>query len=212
MITLVRQDIFDEWGWPTAPPPEDLPSVTLEGVLDRGDKVSRGLWLDEAEFPVSWLPTVELQPTAEQLRRPVVVGTVAGGGLGCRVYRGMLPSMKTTAGVPGAGGSTHLVAQRRGGKWAARRLSAQEMRRIYDPDGVLAVIASDPDEELQDYGGSSPVRMVQPHAQGLVRFLRPPLVTVPQCMEDIISPQTVQICRGWMANAATDFDQMAKQN
>jgi hypothetical protein len=51
---------------------------------------------------------------------------------------------------------------------------------------------------------------VQPYAEGLMKFLRPPMSFVPEKIGDIIDKKTVQVCRGWLAQAEVDFKSMAE--
>jgi hypothetical protein len=83
--------------------------------------------------------------------------------------------------------------------------------RIFDPDGVMTVVAADPEQRVAEFGNSGPSRMVQPYAEGLVKFMRPPMSFVPEKMSDLIDKETVQVCRGWLAQAEVDFKHMAAQ-
>ena len=102
------------------------------------------------------------------------------------------------------------MAQQRQGQWHARRLGANEVARIFDPEGLMEVLAADPEQQVAEFGNSGPSRMVQPYAEGLMKFLRPPMSFVPEKIGDIIDKKTVQVCRGWLAQAEVDFKSMAE--
>jgi len=60
----------------------------------------------------------------------------------------------------------------------------------------MEVLAADPEQQVAEFGNSGPSRMVQPYAEGLMKFLRPPMSFVPEKIGDIIDKKTVQVCRG----------------
>ena len=122
----------------------------------------------------------------------------------------MVPATKASSWGPA--GRTHLVAQKKAGVWRARRLAAAETARIFDPDGVMRVMAEDEEVRVAEFGNSGPTRMVLPYAEGLVDFLKPPMSFLPESMEEIIEEDTVRICRGWMQQSAVDFRERAKRN
>ena len=207
---MVRKDIFDEWGWPEVKEHPEWGRVTLEEVLSPAEDVAAQLWLDPREYPVTWTADMTRDRSTEEFLRPKEVGHILEGGWGCRVYEGMVPATKASSWGPA--GRTHLVAQEKAGVWRARRLSAVEIARIFDPDGVMRVMAADEEVRVAEFGNSGPTRMVLPYAEGLVDFLKPPMSFVPESMEEIIEEDTVQICRGWMQQSATDFRERAKLN
>ena len=74
----------------------------------------------------------------------------------------------------------------------------------------MKVSAADLEQQVAEFGNSGPSRMVQPYAEGLVKFLRPPMSFVPEKISEIIDDKMVQVCRGWMVQAETDFKEQAK--
>lgn len=169
-------------------------------MLQSEDRLLDGLWLDEAEFPVSWNESALLDVTDELA--PVVVGTILDGGWGCRVYKGMVPATKASSWGPA--GRTHLVAQRRRGAWAARRLHLSEVAKIF-ADVRVKVRVGEGELGIADLGNSSPAPLVLPHADELVGFTKPPVAFVPASIDDVIAPDSVAIVRGAMALAHDDF-------
>jgi hypothetical protein len=208
LIVMVRRDVFEQWGWPEAVTHPEWQRVTLAEILQPAENVRDELWLGP-DVPVTWTRDMSLPFSPEELLRPVEVGHILDGGWGCRVYAGMTPATKASSWGPA--GRTHLVAQQRRGQWYARRLGAEEVARIFDPDGLMKVSAADPEQQVAEFGNSGPSRMVQPYAEGLVKFLRPPMSFVPEKISEIIDDKTVQVCRGWMVQAETDFREQAKQ-
>ena len=207
LITMVRKDVFDQWGWPEAVHHPEWKRVTLAEILQPAEQVRDELWLGP-EVPVTWTRDMSIPFSADELLRPVEVGHILDGGWGCRVYVGMTPATKASSWGPA--GRTHLVAQQRQGQWHARRLGAREVARIFDPEGLMEVLAADPEQQVAEFGNSGPSRMVQPYAEGLMKFLRPPMSFVPEKIGDIIDKKTVQVCRGWLAQAEVDFKSMAE--
>jgi hypothetical protein len=204
----VREDVYDEWGWPEATEHEEWGQVTLRDVMLPAQDVPQEAWLDEQEFPVTWTTDTEEKDTEASEVQPVEVGHILTGGWGCRVYRRAVPATKASSWGPA--GRTHLVEQLLNGQRRARRLVAEEVAQIFDPTGVMQVEAEDAEQRIADFGNSGPTRMVQPYAEGLVAFLRAPVAFVPERMEDLISTDTVQVCRGWMRQVAIDHDAQRK--
>ena len=202
---LVRKDVFAKWGFPSVVHSAQ-PGLTLADVLMTGPVVD-SLWLDENRFPVTW-DTEALAADTDELR-PVVVGTILDGDWGCRVYKDMVPATKASA--RGPAGSTHLVAQRRGGRWAARTLHHQEVAKIF-ADTRVDVRVGHGDQGIADFGNSAPARMILPRADGLVQFTTPPSAFVPTNVDQVIAPRSVQLVRGLQALAAEDFDQRVKRD
>ena len=114
-ITMVREDVFDRWGWPAVPNQSPVAPLYLSAVL-KDQSRRRDLWLNEETHPITW--------DEERLKQDwdgkgmTEVGFFGDGGWGQRIYAGATPAVKASAWGPG--GRTHLVAQRREGKWAAR--------------------------------------------------------------------------------------------
>jgi hypothetical protein len=102
------------------------------------------------------------------------------------------------------------VEQLLNGQRRARRLVAEEVAQIFDPTGVMRGEAEDAEQRIADFGNSGPTRMVQSYAEGLVAFLRAPVAFVPERMEDLISTDTVQVCRGWMRQVAIEHEAQRK--
>ena len=75
----------------------------------------------------------------------------------------------------------------------------------------MKVYAADPEQQVADFGNSGPSRMLQPYAEGLVKFLRPPMSFVPEKISDIIGKNTTEVCRGWLAQAEVDFKHIEKR-
>jgi hypothetical protein len=171
-------------------------------------EVPQEAWLDEQEFPVTWTADTEEHDEEASAVQPIEMGHILDGGWGCRVYSRAVPATKASSWGPA--GRTHLVLQRLNGERRARRLVAEEAAQIFDPTGVMWVEVEDAEQRIADFGNSGPTRMVQPYAEGLVAFLRAPVAFVPERMEDLISTDTVQVCRGWMRQVATDHDVQRK--
>ena len=141
--------------------------------MQPAENVRDELWLGP-DVPVTWTRDMSLPFSPEELLRPVEVGHILDGGWGCRVYAGMTPATKASSWGPA--GRTHLVAQQRRGQWYARRLGAEEVARIFDPDGLMKVAADDPEQQVAEFGNSGPSRMV-PTIVRPVRF--PPAAKSP---------------------------------
>ena len=195
---LVRKDVFAKWGFPSVVH-STQPRLTLADVLMTGPVVDN-LWLNENRFPVTW-DADALAADTDGLS-PVVVGTILDGGWGCRVYKDMVPATKASAWGPA--GRTHLVAQRRGDKWAARTLHHQEVSTIF-ADTRVDVRVGHGDQGIADFGNSAPARMILPRADGLVQFTTPPSAFVPTNVDQVIAPRSVQLVRGLQALAGDDF-------
>ena len=43
-------------------------------------------------------------------------------------------------------------------QWHARRLGAGEVARIFDPEGLMEVLAADPEQQVAEFGDSGPSR------------------------------------------------------
>jgi hypothetical protein len=204
---MVREDVYDEWGWPGTTKHEEWEQIDLSDVMLSAQEVPQEAWLDEQEFPVTWKADAD-QDRETSAVQPVEVGHILTGGWGCRVYDRAVPATKASSWGPA--GRTHLVSQRLNGKRRARRLVAEEVAQIFDPTGIMRVQAEDAEQRIADFGNSGPTRMVQPYAEGLVAFLKAPVAFVPERMEDLISTDTVQVCRGWMRQVAIDHDAQRK--
>ena len=51
---MVREDVYDEWGWPGTTKHEEWEQVELSDVMLLAREVPQEAWLDEQEFPVTW--------------------------------------------------------------------------------------------------------------------------------------------------------------
>ena len=122
---MVRKDVYDAWGFPTKKT-RTAPRLRLEDVLLPESEVE-DLWLDEERYPITWDEGALARQTDGS--QPIEVGTILGGGWGNRVYRDMVPATKASAWGPA--GRTHLISQRRDGKWAARTLHLREVARFF---------------------------------------------------------------------------------
>ena len=182
--------------------------MTLREVMGEVPEDSP-LWLTDGTA-VEWDKSIDPDGpfTGAQAHKPVEVGSFEGGGWGRRIYANMVPATK--ASDWGQGGRTHMVAQKRNGVWWARRLSSQEVSRMFAHPSVQLHLAGDDERRVRELGNSGPARMVRPWALGIERFLRPPVPWCPDSMEEIVSEDTVRVCRGWMAQAATDFSHMRR--
>jgi hypothetical protein len=208
-LTLVRDDIYAEKGFPEPIRDEELPVLTLEDVmLPAQDARLRGLWVDERQTPVTWVESDPDQVDVSGVTGPVEVGFLGDGGWGRRVYVGMVPATKASAWGPD--GRTHLVYQRRSGLRAARTLHVTEVRAMFISPRAPVLEAVDPEQAIADYGNSCPARMVLPHADGIMAHIRPGSRFVPRRMSDVVPDGTVAVCRGWMHMVKADFDQAAK--
>ena len=203
----MRCDVHAQWGFPEEVD-EGLPRMHLADVLQPVDD-DDDVWLQEGT-EVRWLDGVQRGGPFGGIQelKPVVVGTVEDGGWGKRIYANMVPATKASSWGPG--GRTHLVAQLRRGCWWARRLTAEEVTRMFGHPNVPLELAESGDTRIAELGNAGPCRMVRPWALGIVKFLRPPMQWCPVSIAELISDDTVRVCRGWMSQAKTDFDHMAK--
>ena len=209
LITLTRNDIFKAKGAPDPVRDPSMARITLEEVLLEADDARLdGLWLDAKVHPVTWTRDEGSVPSEEVLQYPVEVGHIQPGGWGCQVFEHMV--LATKASSWGVAGMTHLVAQRKDGVRRARRMHRVEIARIFVSDRAPLVEAEDDDQAIADFGNSGPSRMVLPHADGLMKHIRPALMFAPTELEQIIPQDTVDVCRGWMSHNATDYREMAK--
>jgi hypothetical protein len=206
LITLTREDIFEAKGAPEPLRDPDMQRVRLSDImLPADDPRLNGLWLDEQADPVTW--TAEENEPRSEARFPVEVGHIQPGGWGCKVYEEMVPATKASSW--GVSGMTHLICQRRAGRRRARRMHRLEVGNIFVSERAPLVLAEDDDEAISDFGNAAPARMVMPHADGIMQHIRPDLMFAPESMDQIIPPDTVKVCRGWMSQCAGDYKAMA---
>ena len=209
MIVMVRDDVFEKWGWPEPVMDESQTRLRLEDVMLHGsDERLQSLWLQGCDGKVEWNGKQEGPFTEEDRASPMVVAEVDGGGWGKRVYMHMVPATKASSW--GISGMTHLVAQMRNGKWSARRLHKEELRKVFESDRVQLKLAGDDDEAVGEMGNAGPARMVHPHADGIAKWGGPPSSFVPERIDEIVPVAAVEAVRGTMATMAFDFDERVK--
>ena len=83
---MVRQDVFDAWGWPAVQEHPEWDRITLEQILNLAEDVAAYLRLDPEEYPVTWTADMTRDRSAEEFLQPQEVGHILQGGWGCRVY------------------------------------------------------------------------------------------------------------------------------
>ena len=201
---MVRVDVFGKWGWPEKVGSPTPKRIRLEDVMlgAEDDRLS-GLWLKPEDGEVRWGGKQDGPFSEDDRLQPLVVAEVGEGGWGKRVYMHMVPATKASAW--GIAGMTHLVAQKKSGSWRARTLHKDELRLIFESDRVKLEFAEDPDEALSEMGNAGPVRMVQPYADGLAKWLKPPSAFVPTSMAQLVPTEAVEAIRGAMSMMASDF-------
>ena len=206
---MVRKDVFAEWGWPGRVSDEGQVRLRLEDIMmDAADDRLRGLWLKRSDGEVRWNGRQDQEFQDDERLKPVVVAEVGEGGWGQRVYMHMVPATKASAW--GVAGMTHLVAQKRGEEWGARRLHKEEIRKVFESNRVQLELAEDEEEAVSELGNAGPARMVQPHADGIMKWMRPQSSFVPESIQDIVPVAAVEAVRGTMEIMYEDFQQMRK--
>lgn len=206
---MVRNDVYEEWGWPDVVA-DQMPKLLLDDVLlDARDAQLRMLWLNEEKHEIHWNGKENDKDLEGLADGPVVVAEVGDGGWGKRVHKWMLPATKASAW--GIDGRTHLVAQQKDGKWCARTLHKVEVQRIFESERVKLQLADDDDEAIGEMGNAGPARMVQPHADGLAQWCRPPSDFVPQSIDEIVPKEAVLAIRGTMMHLERDFKRKVKK-
>jgi hypothetical protein len=172
------------------------------------------LWVDEDQYKVEWLEAEpdgpEVRESEEQVGGPVVVAKAYDGTYPTSVFAAFVPATK--ASCFGLGGHTHLVADKRDGVWAVRRLHRVEVERMFVLPEVEVVPAASDDDAVAEFGNSAPARVVLPRAEQVVAFCRPPSRYVPTKISDVVDEDTVKVCRGWMDLAAQDFRELSRAN
>ena len=170
------------------------------------------LWIDETQNPIVWEEANVAEVQQSSLQKPAVVGrTCSQSGHVTSIFAGMVPATK--ASCYGAGGSTHLVADLKDGRWSARRLHRVEIERQFLSKRVAKLKLHDDDAQaVSEMGNSAPSGMVLPRADRVVSFIRTPSTFVPQTMSDVVHSSSVEVSRGRMDLTAVDFKAMVAMN
>lgn len=207
----MRKDIHQKWGWPEEGWGEGGQKLRLADVMI-DDSRRDELWIDETQNPIEWEDVNVADVQRSNMLKPAVVGkTCSRSGHVTSIFAGMVPATK--ASCYGVGGSTHLVADLKNGRWSARRLHRVEIERQFLSARVAKLkLHEDDAQAVSELGNSAPSGMVLPRADRVISFIRTPSTFVPQKMSDVVPPSSIEVCRGWMDLAATDFKVMAKLN
>ena len=192
---MVREDVYEKWGWP-------------EGRTEKPQRRHlQEILRDPSDVSHLFLPETEVTWDTEALRSDelhVVVGHIGEKeGWGTRVYKNCVPATKASSW--GVSGRTHLVAQRWNGIWRARTLDISEVLAIFSDDRVAIHLHDDEEVAMASMGNSGPARMVLPDADMLVRFCRPQIPVVPESIGEIVTSATVHAFRGAMHLTHQDF-------